>query len=1093
MKLFSRLAHRVNYTFAVAVFSIVGGQVAAAFGILFLLVTVDLYRVGPWIPSILAVVLGVLLATAVHYALFGWVRRWTLPSLRRLNRHVRGTTLSPDVPLDDLERMVRTLEALPLRNVSLAGGLTLLVILAGLVAEGLVSGSWENALGVFEAGLIALALYSMFTVTATELITASLRREVRRRLARRGAWTGPSASTSLTTKLGFMMILLLISLIVVGSLLIQEDLERPLLAVAVFAAMALLVGLGLSVLIFFSITNSLGEIEKIATDLVESEVAEYISGSTDREFLSLADKLYQVAQQVVDYRGRLQALNVSLEEKVEERTAELMQLYHTALELAEHQSDLDATLRFIAEQASQLIQADLVTVWLWREQEQVLELVTHFHRRDKQWASERLKPGEGVTGRVWQTGQALRIDRYQAWEGRSQVWAEQLELEAVLGLPLSWLGRMSGVLVVGGDRAGCCFDERDEWLLRLFAGQAAVAIENARLYEVEQQQVAETRRKQRQLAELLRVSNLLKADLALKEMLTQVAEAIYDTLGFDQVLISVIERDEDRAWVHRVAGAGLAPEVLEEFTSSPYELPELAQALREQFRISQSYYIPCEERWILEGRFHHDPDECHKIAERVPGHWHEQDFLLTPLQDREGELIGMLAVDGPADDLQPTREGIELLELFANQAATALENARLLKAEVALRQDISRHAALVEQRTADLEKAYAELAQERNTLEIVLNNIADGLVVTDPGGWIALANPVFARMVGKSLQAVQGQSLASVFGVAALTDLVAEAAGDPGPVYTSDVIRDGAIYRAVSCGLYSPDQGQSLLGVVTVLRDVTQEVQVDQMKTNFISMVSHELRTPMTSVLGFAKLIHKSFVRDVEPYVSTENRRSQRAVRRIEGNLDIILSEGERLTRLINDVLDISKMEAGKIDWQTGPTDVDQVIRTAVTSLRALTEEKDLTLTVNVAEGLPELVADRDRLLQVVTNLLSNAIKFTDEGGIEVRAWQLEPGATIAPFAFRSPEFEVPLPAADSLLVVTVTDSGVGVAPVEAVKIFEKFHQVQDVLSSSRPRGTGLGLSISREIVEHHGGRIWVESDGVPGEGSRFVFTLPLA
>ena len=181
----------------------------------------------------------------------------------------------------------------------------------------------------------------------------------------------------------------------------------------------------------------------------------------------------------------------------------------------------------------------------------------------------------------------------------------------------------------------------------------------------------------------------------------------------------------------------------------------------------------------------------------------------------------------------------------------------------------------------------------------------------------------------------------------------------------------------------------------------------------------------------------------------------------------MVVSEGERLTKLIDDVLDLAKIEAGKFTWNTTSVTVSDVIERAIAATASLFEAKKLNLIRDIEPELPTVNGDQDRLIQVVINLISNAVKFTDVGSITCSA-RLR----------------------DNEVVVGVTDSGIGIAPADHQKVFEKFKQVGDTLTD-KPKGTGLGLPICKEIVEYHGGRIWVESE--PGKGSTFWFTLPAA
>ena len=242
--------------------------------------------------------------------------------------------------------------------------------------------------------------------------------------------------------------------------------------------------------------------------------------------------------------------------------------------------------------------------------------------------------------------------------------------------------------------------------------------------------------------------------------------------------------------------------------------------------------------------------------------------------------------------------------------------------------------------------------------------------------------------------------------------------------------------------------------------------EADAAKSSFLSTVSHELRTPLTSVLGFAKIIRRRLQERLFPLISSDDRKVEQAKQQVIENLGVVVSEGERLTKLIDDVLDLAKIEAGKFTWNMAAVSMQDVIDRAVAATASLFEAKKLDLERDIEPGLPVVTGDQDRLIQVVINLISNAVKFTDHGSIKCSARR-----------------------DGNELVVSVADSGIGIAPVDQPKVFEKFKQVGDTLTD-KPKGTGLGLPICKEIVEYHGGQIWVES--TPGQGSIFSFTLPI-
>ena len=236
-------------------------------------------------------------------------------------------------------------------------------------------------------------------------------------------------------------------------------------------------------------------------------------------------------------------------------------------------------------------------------------------------------------------------------------------------------------------------------------------------------------------------------------------------------------------------------------------------------------------------------------------------------------------------------------------------------------------------------------------------------------------------------------------------------------------------------------------------------------KSDFLSSVSHELRTPMTSVFGFARLIQKRMREEIIPCLDTNNKQAMRYARQIEDNLDIIVAEGKRLTSLINDVLDLSKLDALRVEWHCELIGLNWVMERAVAASRPLVEDKGLRLQETREPGLPTILGDRDRLVQVLINLVSNAVKFTERGVIALD-----------------------MRRQNDVILVSVTDTGIGIAQADQERIFDKFVQVGDTLTD-KPKGTGLGLAICKQIVEHHGGQIWVESE--LGRGSVFRFTLP--
>ena len=370
-----------------------------------------------------------------------------------------------------------------------------------------------------------------------------------------------------------------------------------------------------------------------------------------------------------------------------------------------------------------------------------------------------------------------------------------------------------------------------------------------------------------------------------------------------------------------------------------------------------------------------------------------------------------------------------------------------------------------------------ERKRQESQSSVIVSSLADALFVVNIYKKISSYNFAFLSMFGFNEKNI-GDDLPRLFDkkMNALIDKVfLDRDINKKNIYTDEISLSGnrtckatatSMYLDIENSLSKDDYAaDAFMGVVVTVRDITKEKEVDMMKTDFISTVSHELRTPLTSILGFANIISKKFKDVIYPMLVLEDKKTKKTADQIESNLDIIISEGQRLTSLINDVLDIAKMEAGKIEWKDERFTARYVVEHAVSATSSIFSEKGLGIITDIEDDLPEIFADKDRFIQVVINLLSNAVKFTVHGDITIRA--------------KSDKNSV---------LISVSDKGMGISKDNLNKVFEKFKQVGDTLTD-KPKGTGLGLPICKQIVEHYGGKIWAESK--EGEGSTFYFTAP--
>jgi len=388
--------------------------------------------------------------------------------------------------------------------------------------------------------------------------------------------------------------------------------------------------------------------------------------------------------------------------------------------------------------------------------------------------------------------------------------------------------------------------------------------------------------------------------------------------------------------------------------------------------------------------------------------------------------------------------------LFHNvlgQIATAIGNAEVYR--------------LISEQAQEMGQMLRRQQEEGTRSQSILTSVADGVVVNDIDGRVILVNPVAERILGVSAENLMGEDLRGFLSflgteeekgaITAIENLLNTQVHEMSKTFKMRLTVDGRIIHASLAPVLT--QRSDFLGVVTILRDITKEVEVDRAKTEFVSTVSHELRTPMTSIKGYTELVHA----ETAGPINEEQRRF----------LGIIKNNTDRLTALINDLLDISQVETGRMRFEIKPLQIGEIVADVVSVLAGQADANDQTLIYEVVGGIPDVMGDQDRLNQVLTNLIGNAIRYTPQGGdIEVRVYPVE-GA----------------------VRVDVRDTGIGIDPRDMAHIFERFYRSDHPLVQEK-RGSGLGLSIVKMFIEMHGGRIWVESE--PGEGSTFTFILPV-
>ncbi|WP_075858249.1 two-component system histidine kinase PnpS [Carboxydothermus pertinax] len=351
-----------------------------------------------------------------------------------------------------------------------------------------------------------------------------------------------------------------------------------------------------------------------------------------------------------------------------------------------------------------------------------------------------------------------------------------------------------------------------------------------------------------------------------------------------------------------------------------------------------------------------------------------------------------------------------------------------------------------------LENCKKTVKEEENRLRAILAGINAGVMVLDREGRVILVNKGLEKLFGKLNFTGEPKPLLEVIRNYELEKFLAESLANLKEMSREiEFLLPNSKTILIHATPLKDEQDQKV-GLVVVFDDITEERKLEKMRSEFIANVSHELRTPLTSIKGFLETLLDGALEDKTI---------------AKHFLQIMNSETERLTRLIDDLLSLSKIEAKKVDFAPKPLNINDLVQKMKLLFKSRLEEKGLSFVSTVPDDLPPVLADGDMISQVLINLLDNAIKYTPTGGkIELLAKVKEPFVEIA-----------------------VKDTGIGIPEESQKRIFERFYRV-DKARSRELGGTGLGLAIVKHIIDLHNGKVWVESK--VGEGSTFGFSLPI-
>src|SRR5262245_46619354 len=638
----------------------------------------------------------------------------------------------------------------------------------------------------------------------------------------------------------------------------------------------------------------------------------------------------------------------------------------------------------------------------------------------------------------------------------------------LLSVPLLREGIPIGVITMDRDVVNP-FTDRQIDLVTTFADQAVIAIENARLFEEVQARNNELNvalEQQTATSELLKVIGRSAFDL--KPVFETLIESAVKLCGATRGFVSRY----DGMLLRFEAGYNVTPELTQYFEQNPFAVD----------RHSNTGRAALERRTVHNIDVQADPEYSYGGKQIDP----YRTVLAIPMLKAD-ELLGVLLLYRH-EVLPFTDSQIALMETFADQAVIAIENARLFQEVEARNRDLTALGEVGRAVSSSLER------------KVVLPRILEyACALSDTGGGaiyvfdkvrrqfdleagLNMSEELIAQVrehpiqIGESLvgqcaerrEAVQFDDLNQApphplidmhmkAGVRALLAV---------PLLHQDEVVGALVVRRTRAGAFAAETiallqsfaSQSAIAIQNArlfdeIAQKSRELEIaSQHKSQFVANMSHELRTPLAAILGYAELMQEGFYEPQGP-------KSQDALTRIRSN-------GKHLLGLINTVLDIAKIESGQFNLNLGEYALENVVETVRSATEALAETKTLALKTDVAKSLPIGFGDEQRLTQVLLNLVGNAIKFTDAGEVRISA-----------------------AVANEHFTVSVMDTGPGIAEEHQLRIFEQFHQI-DSSNTKAKGGTGLGLAIAKQIVEMHGGRIWVES--TLGKGATFQMELPI-
>jgi signal transduction histidine kinase len=765
----------------------------------------------------------------------------------------------------------------------------------------------------------------------------------------------------------------------------------------------------------------------------------------DRAITMLVERWVRAAHKVLHELNETRLLVESLyrdAEVTDRTTLQISRLNQLARELSSTLDDREAHLKQICISLAEVLAPVVVDIWLLKPDANALELAWRHGAPLPDTRDMPLDAQDDLVVQTFTQGESIFATDIPA---SLQInW--RIANLAVLTAPLVTQRGIAGIIVCQGD-VHTLKDRSQQEFVRSVANQAAIALENARLYAEVcafnvrlEARINERTQELRTLNEIaLEVNSSLDSDTIMNNSLTRLAQLI----GVEHGSIMLLDRETDQLINRAVLGQhGNVGNV--RFPLGKGIVGKVAQN-RKPLNVAD---VTTDPNW-------EPPPEDDVSAKRSGS------MIAVPLIAHH-ELLGVLVLSHEQTGYFRD-EHLRLLTAAANQIAIGIYNAQMYQQ--------------VEQqywRRYEMQQ-WQEKAVSQSTA--ILQSLSDGVIVCDQNGAVLTVNLAAEKILDRPIDELVTWNLGDLLrrllgrrvGELPLDDLLAhpwDERAQPRTLSTTFQLGPRTISVTLDPVISTKEE---LLGAVAVFRDRTREVESDRLKTEFIGTVSHELRTPMTSIKGFTQLLAMG---NLGPVNETQRE-----------FLNIIQSNAERMIAIINDLLDITKIETGSVELEIRPIHVAETLSKVLLDLQTKVHERQQTLTLSLPAGLPLVRADAHRFNQILFNLVSNAVKYTQRGGlITIEAREVTAEAV--------PEDEREGLRPGRYIQIDVRDTGVGIAPDDIPRIWERFYRTENPLKVEAG-GTGLGLSLVKPLVRLLGGRIWVESK--INVGSTFSFVLPAA